>query len=252
MLNFSLKDKVTIITGASRGIGEAIATVFAENGAKCILVSRKQDSISKIAEKIKENGYFADAIACHIGYPEQIKELYSKIKHKYKRLDILVNNAATNPHFGGILDADQGVWDKIMDVNVKGPFFMTKYGVKLMLESGKGSVLNISSVNAEKPGLMQGVYSISKASLVSMTKVFAKELAPFNIRVNALLPGLTDTKFSKAIINNKEICDFVIKQIPMGRYAKPFEMVGAALYFVSDAASYTTGSCLCCDGGFLL
>lgn len=252
MVDFSLEEKTALITGASRGIGFAIAEAYAEHGATVILVSRKEDAVSDAAKKITEKGGKAVAMACHMGYPDKIEALFDRIKKEYGKLDILVNNAATNPHFGGMLDADEGMWDKIIDVNLKGPFFMTKHAVPLMLEAGGGAVVNVASINAVSPGLMQGVYSVSKSALVSMTKVFAKELAPFKIRVNALLPGLTNTKFAKVLIETKEIHDIAVQQIPMGRHAQPEEMAGAALYLASDAASYTTGISLACDGGILI
>ncbi|MFH1156534.1 MAG: SDR family oxidoreductase [Pseudomonadota bacterium] len=252
MVDFSLKGKVAVITGASRGIGEEMARAFAEHGAHCVLVSRKVEAVDAVAQSIRDKGFSAEAQACHMGHPEQIEALFETIRKTHGTVHILVNNAATNPHFGAMVDADEGMWDKIIDVNLKGPFFMIKHAAKLMVASGGGAILNVSSINAVKPGLMQGVYSVSKAALVSMTKVFAQELAPSKIRVNALLPGLTDTKFSKALIETKEIHDYVVKQIPMGRHAEPSEMAGAALYLVSDAASYTTGTCLAVDGGILI
>jgi NAD(P)-dependent dehydrogenase (short-subunit alcohol dehydrogenase family) len=253
VVDFSLAGKVAVITGASRGIGEEMAKAFAEHGAHCILVSRKQEAVEAVAGAIRDRGFSAEARACHMGRPDQIEKLFDSIRETHGTVNILVNNAATNPHFGAMMDADAGMWDKIIDVNLKGPFFMIQNAVRLMMAAGKGgAILNISSINAESPGLMQGVYSVSKAALVSMTKVFAKELAPFRIRVNALLPGLTDTKFSKALIDTKEIHDYVVQQIPMGRHAEPSEMAGAALYLVSDAASYTTGACLAVDGGILI
>ena len=252
MVDFSLKGKIAVITGASRGIGRAMAMAFAEHGAHCILVSRKSDLLEGVVGEIRQKGFNAEAIACHMGYEDQIDGLFKTIQERHGRVDILVNNAATNPHFGNMLDADAGMWDKIIDVNLKGPFFMIKKAAPMMMKTGGGAILNIASINARRPGLMQGVYSVSKAALVSMTEVFAKELAPFKIRVNALLPGLTDTDFASALIKNKEIHDFVVKQIPMGRHAEPSEMAGAALYLVSDAASYTTGISLACDGGILI
>lgn len=252
MVDFSLEGKIAVITGASRGIGKAMAMAFAEHGARCILVSRKLEAVLSVADEIRDKGFEAEAFACHMGYQEQIQDLFKKLEERYGRVDILVNNAATNPHFGNMLDADQGMWDKIIDVNLKGPFFMIKQAAPLMIKAGGGAILNVASINAKRPGLMQGVYSVSKAALVSMTEVFAKELAPFKVRVNALLPGLTDTNFASALINNKDIHDFVVKQIPMGRHAEPSEMAGAALYLVSDASSYTTGTCLACDGGILI
>ncbi len=250
MKEFDLEGKVAVITGASRGIGLAIAQKLSQYGAQCILVSRKAETLEAAAAGIREKGHSAEAMACHMGHPDQIKAMYEKIMEKYGAVDILVNNAATNPHFGEMLTADEGIWDKTLDVNLKGPFFMIKYAVPMM--KGKGAIVNVSSVNAIKPGLFQGVYSATKAALLNMTQTLARELAPKGIRVNALLPGLTDTKFASAIISSEEICKYAVDQIPMGRYASPEEMVGAVLYLVSDAASFTTGASLICDGGMLV
>ena len=249
MKEFNLEGRIAVITGASRGIGLAIAQKLAQYGAQCILVSRKIESLETAAAGIREKGFKAEAMACHTGQPDQIKAMYEKIQEKYGALDILVNNAATNPHFGEMLTADEGIWDKTLDVNLKGPFFMIKYAVPLMKD--KGAIVNVSSVNAIKPGLFQGVYSVTKAALINMTQTLARELAPKGIRVNALLPGLTDTKFASAIISSEEICKYAVDQIPLGRYAKPEEMAGAVLYLVSDASSFTTGTSLVCDGGML-
>jgi NAD(P)-dependent dehydrogenase (short-subunit alcohol dehydrogenase family) len=250
MKEYDLSGKVAVITGASRGIGLAAAKKIASCGAVCILVSRNPEALEAATKEIAEDGGKAVAMSCNAGYPDQIEALFEKITEKFGRLDILVNNAATNPHFGEMLKADAGIWDKTLDVNIKGPFFMTKYAVSLMKEGG--AIVNVSSINAVRPGYMQGIYSATKAALVSMTQTLARELAPQGIRVNALLPGLTDTKFSSAIINSEKICKLALSQIPMGRYAQPEEMAGAILYLVSDAASFTTGACLISDGGMTI
>ena len=250
MNEFNLDNRVAVITGASRGIGFAVAQRLARNGARCILVSRKPEALEEAAARIREEGGTAEAMACHTGYPDQIKVMYEKIVEQYGSLDILVNNAATNPHFGDMLTADEKIWDKTLDVNLKGPFFMIKYAVPLMKD--KGAIVNVASVNAVKSGIFQGVYSASKAALVNMTQTLARELAPRGIRVNALLPGLTNTRFASAIISSDEICNHALAQIPLGRYAAPEEMAGAVLYLVSDAASFTTGASLICDGGMLI
>ncbi|GBC59212.1 short-chain dehydrogenase [Desulfonema ishimotonii] len=251
MVNFSLEGKTALITGASRGIGAALAKTLAEYGARCILVSRRIESLETVAEEIRENGGTADAIACNMGYTEQIKALFEEVKERFGRLDILVNNAAANPFFGQMIDADEGVWDKTHSVNLKGPFFMIQNAARLMKDSGGGAIVNVASVNGVRPGPFQGIYSITKAGLISMTQAFAKELASSNIRVNALLPGITETKFAKALIENKDFYNMAIQQVPMGRHAGPDEMAGAVLYLVSDAASFTTGTCIVCDGGYL-
>ena len=252
MTTFSLNNKIALITGASRGIGEAIALSMAENGAHVILVSRKIEALQEVADKIVKKGFLATPIACHMGKLDEIENLFDQIKNRFGRLDILINNAATNPYFGDMIGADEGQWDKTFEVNLKGPFFMVQNAAKLMAENGGGSIVNVASVNGVRPAPFQGIYSITKAALIMMTKAYAKELAGMNIRVNALLPGLTDTKFSQAIIQNKDIYDFAVTQIPLKRAAQPEEMAGAALYLVSKASSFTTGICLTCDGGQLI
>lgn len=251
MVSFSLEGKIALITGASRGIGEAIAETLADNGAHCILASRKIETLEEVVSKIKDKGGSAEAIPCNMGYLDQIKELMETIKTKHGRLDILVNNAAANPYFGEMINAEEWAWDKINDVNLKAPFFLTQAAALMMKESGGGTVVNVSSINGVRPAPFQGIYSVTKAALTCMTQAFAKELAPFNIRVNALLPGLTDTKFSSAITANEDIKNMVVSQIPAQRVAQPEEMAGAVLFLVSEASSYTTGSCITCDGGML-
>ncbi|OPL11352.1 MAG: short-chain dehydrogenase [delta proteobacterium MLS_D] len=251
-VDFSLDGKIALVTGASRGIGEAIAMTLAEYGAQVILVSRKIDALTEVAEKIEAEGGTAVAIACNMGRPEQIGELFNEVREGFGRLDILVNNAATNPYFGEMLGADEGVWDKTNDVNLKGPFFMIQHAAKLMADGGGGSIVNVASVNGISPALFQGIYSITKAGMISMTKAYAQELAGMNIRVNALLPGLTETKFAAALFTNKEIYETATSKVPMKRHAVPMEMAGAVLYLVSGASSYTTGTCIVCDGGMLI
>lgn len=251
MVSFSLKDKIALITGASRGIGEAIALTFAENGAHCILVSRKLEDLEIVVKKIKDNGGSAEAMVCNMGYLEQISELMTAIEAKHGKLDILVNNAAANPYFGEMINAEEWAWDKTMAVNLKAPFLLTQAAAKMMKAKGGGSIVNVSSINGIRPAFLQGIYSITKAGLISMTQAYAKELAPFKIRVNALLPGLTDTKFAGALTANEEVKNMVVAQIPLQRMAQPEEMAGAVLYLASDASSFTTGTCITCDGGML-
>ena len=251
MVDFSLNGKIALITGASRGIGEAIALTLAEYGASCILVSRKLESLREVKDKIEQKGGQAEAMACHTGNLDQIAQLFEKVKNTFGRLDILINNAATNPYFGNMLDADERAWDKTNEVNLKGPFFIIQHAARLMETSRGGAIVNVSSINGVRPIPMQGIYSITKAALITMTKAFAKELGAKSIRVNALLPGLTETNFSQVLIETESIYNMAIQQIPLGRHAQPSEMAGAVLYLVSDAASFTTGTCIVCDGGNL-
>jgi NAD(P)-dependent dehydrogenase (short-subunit alcohol dehydrogenase family) len=251
MLSFDLTDRIALVTGASRGIGQAIAEALADQGAEVILVSRKIESLETVAEKIQQKNKKAVPMACNVGNAADIENLFQTIHQTYGRLDILVNNAGANPHFGEMITVDDGVFNKTMDVNLKGPFFMIQKAVPLMQAAGKGAVVNVSSVSAVRPPLFQGMYSITKSAMITMTQAFAKELAPHNIRVNALLPGLTDTKFASVLIHTEEIYNMAMNMIPMKRHAVPAEMAGAVLYLVSDAASFTTGTCIVCDGGYL-
>jgi NAD(P)-dependent dehydrogenase (short-subunit alcohol dehydrogenase family) len=248
---FDLTGKVALVTGASRGIGEAIARLLAAYGAKVIVSSRKLDACEAVAASIRANGGEAVAMACHVGDMAQIETIFSNIKSQFGRIDILVNNAAANPYFGHILDTDLAAYDKTVDVNIRGYFFMSIAAGKMMKEQGVGVILNTASVNGISPGPMQGIYSITKAAVISMTKAFAKECGPLNIRVNALLPGLTETKFASALTSNEKILKTALMQIPLGRTAQPQEMAGTVLYLVSDASSYTTGTTITVDGGYL-
>jgi len=249
---FDLTGKIALVTGASRGIGEAIAVLLAEQGAHVIVSSRKLDGCQQVADQITANGGSAEALACHVGSMEQIEEAFAVIKSKYGQLDILVNNAATNPYFGHILDTDLGAYSKTVDVNIRGYFFMSVEAGKLMRDNGGGSIVNTASINALQPGPMQGIYSITKAAVVNMTKAFAKECGGLGIRVNALLPGLTKTQFAGALFSNQDIYQTAISTIPLKRHAEPHEMAGTVLYLVSDASSYTNGECIVVDGGLTL
>ncbi|MES2105250.1 MAG: SDR family oxidoreductase [Pseudomonadota bacterium] len=249
---FDLSGKVALVTGASRGIGEAVAKLLAAHGAHVIVSSRKAEACEAVVAAIKAAGGKAEARACHIGEMAQIDALMADIDAAHGRLDILVNNAATNPHFGSILETDVSAFQKTVDVNIRGYFFMSSAGAKLMLKNGGGSIINVASVNGVTPGAMQGIYSITKAAVISMTKAFAQECAPLGVRVNALLPGATDTKFASALFHNPVIMEKALTRIPMKRIAEPDEMAGTVLYLASNASSYTTGACINVDGGYLI
>ncbi|MEC5210913.1 NAD(P)-dependent dehydrogenase (short-subunit alcohol dehydrogenase family) [Psychrobacter sp. PL15] len=248
---FDLTGKIALVTGASRGIGESIARLLASRGAHVIVSSRKIDACQAVADSIVADGDKASAFPCHVGEMEQITTIFEHIKNEFGQIDILVNNAAANPYFGHILDTDLAAFQKTVDVNIRGYFFMSTAAGKMMREQGGGVILNTASVNGVVAGNMQGIYSITKAAVISMTKSFAKECGPLNIRVNALLPGLTDTKFASTLTKNDQILNIALKSIPLGRVAQPDEMAGTVLYLVSDASSYTTGACVIVDGGML-
>jgi len=225
--------------------------LLAEQGAHVIVSSRKQDELDRVAAAISAAGGKATAIAAHQGESAALKNLVSAIERDFGRLDILVNNAAANPYFGHIADTDAGSIDKILQVNIKGYFELSALCCKLMKRGGGGSIINIASVNGVKPGTMQGMYSITKAAVINMTQAFAKECASWKIRANAVLPGLTDTKFASALTTNDQILTAVLPNIPLGRIARPEEIAPAVLFLASDAASYVTGSTITVDGGLL-
>jgi len=248
---FDLSGRVALITGASRGIGEATARLLAEQGAHVVISSRKQDDLDTVAASIEAAGGKATAIAAHQGDSAALKHLMDRVTGEIGRLDILVNNAATNPYFGHISDTDMGMVEKTLQVNIKGYFELSALASKVMRAQGGGSIINIASVNGEKPALFQGIYSISKAAVINMTQAFARECGPWKVRVNAVLPGLTDTKFASALIKNEPIRKSFTDQLPLQRMAQPQEIAPAVLYLASDAASYVTGTTLVVDGGYL-
>ncbi|MCB8925336.1 MAG: glucose 1-dehydrogenase [Ardenticatenaceae bacterium] len=247
--DFDLTGKVALITGASRGIGQAIAEAYAAAGAKVVLASRKQEALDEVAEIIRGNGGEALPIAAHTGDDDAVNELVAKATEAYGGIDIAVNNAATNPHFGPVMTAEESHWDKIMDVNVKGYFRVAKGCASSMKARGGGKIINIASIAGLAPQPGMGVYCVSKAAVLMLTQVLAAELAADNIQVNAIAPGFIKTKFSAAIWSNSAINDAVMKQIPQGRMAEPEELTGMALYLASGASSFTTGATMLIDGG---
>jgi NAD(P)-dependent dehydrogenase (short-subunit alcohol dehydrogenase family) len=249
---FDLKGKVAIVTGSSKGIGEAIARGLAEFGAKVVVSSRNQDAVDEVAARFRADGLEATGIACHVGKREQLEHLVQQTIATYGGVDILVNNAATNPVFGPITTASDEVFDKIMGVNVKSPFILSNLVHESMAQRGGGSIVHISSVEGQKPGFGLGLYSVSKAALIMLAKNQAKEWGSDGIRVNTLCPGLVKTKFSQALWMNETVLKHVEGQIPAARIAQPDEMAGLAVFLASPAASYCTGGVYDADGGYLI
>lgn len=246
---FSLEGKVALVTGASKGIGESIARFFAANGAKVIINSRKQEELDKVAQSINDDGGICTGIAANAGDISACKVLVEKSIALYGGIDILVNNAASNPVFGPIVDCEEWAFDKIMNVNVKAPFELGKLLYPILKARGGGSVINISSIagNTPDPGL--GMYSVSKAALNMLTKVTAKEWGQDGIRVNAICPGLIKTKFSEALWQDEKWLNRFVKQAPIARMGSVEEIAALALYLASSASGYCTGTIFTADGG---
>lgn len=248
---FDLSGKVAFVTGASRGIGEAIARLLAEYGAHVVVSSRKLEACEKVANSIIDSGHSASARSLNIGNTGDIQALIQEIGTTHGRLDILVNNAATNPYFGHILDTGAEAFQKTVDVNLGGYFVASREAARWMQINDGGSIINIASVNAVRPAENQAIYSMTKAAVVNMTQAFAKECANMNIRANAVLPGFTKTTFAGALFEDPDTYASVVKQIPMKRHAEPQEIAGIVLYLASSASSYTTGTAIPIDGGLL-
>ncbi len=249
---FNLQGKVAIVTGSSKGIGESIARGLAEHGAKLVISSRSQEAIDEVVKKFKTDGLEASAIACHVGDKTQLEKLVSKTVDLYGGVDIVVNNAATNPVFAPLKEVEGEVFEKIMNVNVKAPFILANLCYPIMKKRGGGSIINIASVEGLKPSFGLGLYSVSKAALNMLTQTQAKEWSRHGIRSNAICPGLIQTKFSQALWQNEKLLEQFVNHLPSGRMAQADEMAGLAVFLASEASSYCTGGIYTADGGHML
>ena len=247
---FQLDEKVALITGASKGIGEAMARGLAEFGARVVLSSRKQDAIDAVAEAFKTDGLQAVAIAANMGKMEDIHGLVEQTVDIFGGVDIIINNAAANPVYGPIDQTEERAFDKIIDVNLKGPFELCKKACPVLRERGGGSIINISSIGGLTPEKHIGIYSVSKAALINMTKAMAQDWGVDHIRVNAICPGLIKTKFSEALWNQEENLERFLRNIPLRRIGKADDIAGLAVYLASDASAYCTGGIYMIDGGY--
>lgn len=248
-----LEGKVAIVTGGSRGIGEAIARAFAAHGAKVVVAARKVEGCEKVAAAIREAGGEAHAVAFHAGELAAPKRLLDAAVEKFGKVDVLVNNAATNPYFGPMIDTDTAAWLKTYEVNLQGYFWMARNVARHLRDRGApGSIVSVASVAGLEAAPMQGVYGTTKAAIISMTRTLAYELGPSNIRVNAVAPGLIDTRFAAAIVKNETLVGEVVRKTPLGRYGRPDEIAGGVLYLASDAASFLTGHTMVIDGGMTI
>jgi dehydrogenase/reductase SDR family member 4 len=247
--HFKLEGKTAIITGASKGIGAAIAHALADAGANVVVSSRKQEAVDTVAAEI---GGQALAVAANAGSTEDLQQLAERAVDQFGGIDIIVNNAAANPVFGPVEETEAWAYDKIMEVNVKGPFELCKLALPIMKERGGGAILNISSVGGLSPEHQLGIYSVSKAALISLTKVMAREWGQYGVRANAICPGLIKTKFSQALWSNEKILKYTLAQLPLPRIGTVEEVAGLALFLASPASAYCTGGVYTADGGYTI
>jgi len=249
---FKLSGKVALVTGASKGIGKAIAIALAQAGARVVISSRKQEALDQLADEMKDDGLDVHPFAGYVGDLESMKSLVENTVAKFGGIDILVNNAAVNPYFGPILSAESEIFDKIMQVNVNGPLELARLVHPTMHARGGGSIINISSIGGITPEPLLGIYSISKAALISLTKVLAREWGGDGIRSNVICPGLVKTKFSEALWRDDKILNSVIRQQPLDMLAEPDDIAGLALLLASDAGAFCTGGIYTADGGYTI
>ena len=245
----SLAKKTAIVSGGSKGIGKAIAMKLAQAGANVVICSRKKENLDSAVNEAESNGLTLIPIECNTSNNESIQSVVGHTIEKFDRVDILVNNAAANPYYGPILNSEDSHWDKIFDVNVKGYFNFAKACSDTMIANNSGKIINVASIAAKTPLEGLGVYNISKAAVVMLTKVLAKELGEHNIQVNTLAPGLIKTDFSKALWENEDTYNKIVKSIPQGKMGSPDDISGMALYLASEASDFVTGSIFTVDGG---
>jgi NAD(P)-dependent dehydrogenase (short-subunit alcohol dehydrogenase family) len=246
---FRLPGKVALVTGGSRGIGRAIALGLAEAGSDIVLASRKLPDLEKVAQEITDMGRKALPVSANVRHLPEIDNLVKKAMDEFGHIDIMVNNAGTNPTFGSVFDVEEGVWDVITGLNLKGYFFLSQAVGKIMRDKGGGNIINIASTAGITPEIGLGVYSISKAGVIMLTQVLAQEWGQYNIRVNAIAPGVVKTRFSSLLWGTPEIRKRTEDSTALGRIAEPEEVVGAVLFLASQASSYITGQTIVLDGG---
>jgi len=251
MNEFSLEGKVAIITGASRGIGKAIAEAFARAGARLALCSRKPEGLQAAAAELREFGQVL-AVQAHVGKADDVRNLVAQTMEVYGRVDVVVNNAATNPHFGAVLTADEGQWLKILDTNLLGAVRLIQAVAPHMEEQGGGKIINMASVAGLRPSPGMGLYGIGKAALIQLTRQLALELGPHNIQVNAIAPGIIETRFSQLLWQTPQISEPLLANMPLGKFGQPRDVAGLALYLASPAGDYVTGAVFSVDGGMAI
>ena len=249
---FSMKGRNAVVTGATRGIGLAIARGFLESGATVTLCGRKQEGVDDALAELSDHTSQVLGVAAHVGKSEDVERLIVAAEERFGPVNTLVNNAGTNPYYGPIAESEDWAWDKTMDVNLRGPYLLSRrVGVKMMAEGG-GSIVNISSIAGLAASVNQGIYSVTKAGLIMLTKVMAREMGGAGVRVNCICPGVIRTELSRALWEDEKTAKKYLARKALGRIGEVDELVGAAIYFASEASSFTTGAVLQVDGGMVI
>lgn len=247
--DLDLSGKRALITGASRGIGAAIAERLASNGASIALVSRRREGLDEVAARLRSLGAETMVITANMSSSEDVMSILPQLAPAWSSIDILVNNAGTNPVYAPLTELEESAWNKVMDVNLKGPFLLSREVGRLMAKQRSGAIVNIASTGGLEPTPMLGAYSVSKAGIIMLTKVLAAEMGRFGVRVNCIAPGLVETKFAEILVKTEEIHDAYVSRAALARHGQPHEIAGAAHFLVSDAAAYMTGQVMVIDGG---
>jgi len=247
--NIDLSGEVALVTGGSRGLGKDIALAMAEKGAKVAICGRKKENLDQAVEEFSNSGLDLMAECANVGKSDQVKALFQAIDEQFGRLDILINNVGMNILTPSVVETDEGLWDKILETNLKATFIVSSHAAKLMKKVGGGKIVNISSIAARKASRGMGVYCVAKAGVEMLTRVLAVELATEHINVNAVAPGIIRTKFSQPLWSNEGLLKEILRTIPMGRIAETGDVVGAVLFLASGLSDFITGEVINIDGG---
>jgi len=247
--NIDLSGKVALVTGGSRGLGKDIALAMAEKGANVVICGRKKENLDEAIEEFRKLGLDLMSQSANVSKSDQVRAMFQAVDEQFGRLDILINNVGTNILTPSVVDADEGVWDKIIETSLKGAFLVSSHAAKIMKKVGGGKIVNISSIAARKASRGMGIYCVAKAGVEMLTRVLAVELAPDNINVNAVAPGMIRTRFSQPLWSNEGLLKEILRTIPMGRIAETGDVVGTVLFLASGLSDFITGEVITVDGG---
>jgi len=248
-MSLDLSGKVALVTGGSRGLGKAIAIAMARKGAEVVICGRKQENLDGAVEDFSQAGLDIMTQAANVGKSDQVTSLFQAIEKRFGKLDILVNNVGMNILTPAVAEAEESLWDKTMETNLKGTYLASCRAVRLMKKTGRGKIINISSIAARRAARGMGIYCVAKAGIEMLTRVLAVELAKDHINVNAVSPSVVKTRFSQPFWSDEDLLNEIVKTIPMGRIAEKEDVVGTVLFLASSLSDFITGEVITVDGG---